>query len=106
MDLNLSGNYAVISGGAKGIGSSIVKCFVNEGVNVAIIDIDDVFGHKTNAEMFHYIKDNLSFDNLIWEFGGNDNPAWVHVSFVSDDQNRKQVLKAYKEQGTTIYKLF
>ena len=70
------------------------------------IDIDDVFGHKTNAEMFHYIKDNLSFDNLIWEFGGNDNPAWVHVSFVSDDQNRKQVLKAYKEQGTTIYKLF
>ena len=70
------------------------------------IDIDDTFGYKTNAEMFNYIKDNLNFDNLIWEFGDNDNPSWVHVSFVSEDQNRNQVLKAYKEQGTTIYKLF
>ena len=33
------------------------------------IDIDDTFGHKTNAEMFDYIKDNLDFDQLIWEFG-------------------------------------
>lgn len=70
------------------------------------IDLDDTFGYKTNAEMFNYIKDNLSFDNLIWEFGDNDNPAWVHVSFVSEDQNRNQVLKAYKEQGTTIYKIY
>ena len=26
------------------------------------IDMDDTFGHKTNAEMYHYIKDNLDFD--------------------------------------------
>ena len=70
------------------------------------IDLDDTFGYKTNAEMFHYIKDNLSFDNLIWEFGDDSNPAWVHVSYVSDDQNRQKVLKAVKENGKTIYKIF
>ena len=43
------------------------------------IDIDDIFGHKTNAEMFHYIKDNINFDQLIWEFGDENNPNWVQV---------------------------
>ena len=33
----------------------------------------------TNAEVFYYIKDNLPFDQLIWEFGDEDNPSWVHV---------------------------
>jgi hypothetical protein len=70
------------------------------------IDLDDTFGYKTNAEMFNYIKSNLSFDNLIWEFGNDENPAWVHVSFVSEDQNRNQVLKACREKGKTIYKVY
>ena len=47
-------------------------------------------GKKTNAEMFHYIKDNLDFDQLIWEYGKR-NPIWLHVSFNSV-KNRKQVL--------------
>ena len=46
------------------------------------IDIDDTFGKATNAEMYHWIKDNLDFDQMIWEFGDDDNPAWVHVSYV------------------------
>ena len=33
------------------------------------MDLDDVYGFKTNAEMYHWIKDNLNFDQLIWEFG-------------------------------------
>ena len=69
------------------------------------IDIDDTFGHKTNAEMYHYIKDNLDFDQLIWEFGDKDNPNWVHVSYVSEDDNRRRCLKAYKEEGKTKYKV-
>ena len=69
------------------------------------IDIDDTFGHKTNAEMFHYIKENLSFDQLIWEFGDDKNPNWLHVSYVSEDGNRKRCLKAYKLNGSTKYKL-
>lgn len=69
------------------------------------IDIDDTFGHKTNAEMFQYIKENLSFDQLIWEFGDDKNPNWLHVSYVSEDGNRKRCLKAYKLNGSTKYKL-
>ncbi len=70
------------------------------------MDLDDTFGHKTNAEMYHYIKENINFDQLIWEFGTDENPDWIHVSYVSDDQNRQKVLKAVKENGKTIYKIF
>ena len=71
--------------------------------NGQAIDIDDVYGHKTNAEMYHWIKDNLDFDQLIWEFGTDKNPAWVHVSYVDADKNRNRCLKAYKEDGKTKY---
>jgi hypothetical protein len=67
------------------------------------IDIDDVYGHKTNAEMFEYIKDNLDFDTLIWEFGTDDNPAWIHVSYISNERNRGRILKAIKENGKNKY---
>lgn len=70
------------------------------------IDIDDTFGHKTNAEMFHYIKDNLSFDQLIWEFGDQNNPDWVHVSFVSEEENRGRCMKAIKSNGKTKYEIY
>ena len=46
----------------------------------------------TNKQIFEYIKTNLDFDQLIWEFGDKKNPAWVHVSYVSKEKNRKQVL--------------
>jgi len=67
------------------------------------IDLDDVYGHKTNAEMFNYIKNNLDFDQLIWEFGNDENPNWVHVSYVSEDGNRRRCLKAEKVNGKTTY---
>jgi len=69
------------------------------------IDLDDTFGHKTNAEMFHYIKNNLDFDQLIWEFGDDNNPDWVHVSFISFDENRKRSLKAERINGKTTYRV-
>ena len=68
------------------------------------MDIDDTFGRMSNAEMYHWIKENLSFDQMIWEFGDDDNPNWVHVSYVSPEKNRKKCLKAYKENGKTRYK--
>ena len=67
------------------------------------IDIDDTFGKMTNAEMYHWIKENLDFDQMIWEFGDDDNPNWVHVSYVSAEENRNRCLKAYKEKGKTKY---
>tara|TARA_R100000482_G_C5009927_1_gene95209 strand:+ start:20 stop:487 length:468 start_codon:yes stop_codon:yes gene_type:complete len=69
------------------------------------IDLDDVYGHKTNAEMFNYIKNNLDFDQLIWEFGTDENPNWVHVSYVSEDGNRRRCLKAEKVNGKTTYSI-
>ena len=69
------------------------------------IDLDDTFGRCTNAEMFEFIKKYLDFDQIIWEFGNDNNPDWVHVSYVSPDQNRKRCLKAYKEKGKTNYKI-
>lgn len=67
------------------------------------IDIDDTFGKMSNAEMYEFIKENLDFDQIIWEFGDDDNPDWVHISYVSAEENRKRCLKAYKEKGKTKY---
>ena len=69
------------------------------------IDLDDTFGRCTNAEMFEFIKKYLDFDQIIWEFGDDENPDWVHVSYVSPEQNRKRCLKAYKENNKTNYKI-
>ena len=69
------------------------------------IDIDDTFGRISNAEMFIWIKHHLDFDQMIWEFGDDDNPNWVHVSYVSPEDNRNRCLKAYKENGKTKYKV-
>jgi len=70
------------------------------------LDLDDIYGHKTNAEMFDHIKNNLNFDQLIWEFGDKNNPNWVHVSWVSEDENRAKVLRAIKENGKSKYMLY
>mgnify|MGYP003117990396 FL=1 len=69
------------------------------------LDIDDTFGHKTNAQMFDYIKNNLDFDQMIWEFGDDDNCDWVHVSYVSEDANRRRLLKATKINGKANYRI-
>ena len=69
------------------------------------IDLDDTFGRATNAEMYKFIKENLDFDQIIWEFGDDTNPDWVHVSYVSPEQNRNRCLKAYKENRKTNYKI-
>ena len=69
------------------------------------IDIDDTYGYMSNKDMYEYIKNNLDFDQIIWEFGDDNNPNWVHVSYVDHDFNRQRCLKAYKENGKTKYKV-
>jgi zinc D-Ala-D-Ala carboxypeptidase len=64
------------------------------------MDIDDTYGYMSNADMFKFIKNNLDFDQMIWEFGNDDNPDWVHVSYVSEGANRKRCLKAYRSPGS------
>jgi hypothetical protein len=66
-------------------------------------DIDqDGVGGASNTEIFNYIKDTLDFDQMIWEFGDNNKPDWVHVSY-NGAKNRKQVLRALKVNGKTAY---
>jgi len=67
------------------------------------IDIDDTFGVISNADMYYYIKNHLDFDQMIWEFGDDNNPNWVHISYISEKENRNRCLKAYRENGKTKY---
>ena len=67
------------------------------------IDMDGSASGVTNAQVFNYIKDNLNFDQMIWEFGTDKNPDWVHVSYESTGKQRKQILKAVKSGGKTSY---
>ena len=67
------------------------------------IDIDMDGTDITNAQIFNYIKDNLTFDQIIWEFGTDTNPDWVHVSFAANRSQRKQILVAKKVNGKTTY---
>ena len=53
--------------------------------------------------MFNYIKDNLEFDQMIWEFGTSKNPDWVHVSYTTPNKNRNRCLVAYREYGSVKY---
>ena len=55
--------------------------------------------------MFEYIKCNLDYDQMIWEFGDNTNPDWVHISYVSEDANRRRLLKATRINGKTNYRI-
>jgi hypothetical protein len=68
------------------------------------LDLDaDIFGGIANSEIFEYIKDNLDFDQLISEYPNEaGEPKWVHVSYKKGN-NRKQILKAVKENGKTKY---
>lgn len=66
------------------------------------IDMDGSNGEVTNRMVFDFIKNKLDFDQLIWEFGTDFNPDWVHVSYVKG-KNRKQKLKAIRTSGKTTY---
>lgn len=84
----------------KAIGGSTTS----QHCNGSAIDMDgDVLGGVKNSEIFKYIKDNLTFDQLIWEFGNSAEPDWVHVSLVNGI-NRRKVTVAYRDGGKTMYK--
>jgi hypothetical protein len=68
------------------------------------IDMDGTDYGVTNADIFKYIKSELPFDQMIWEFGTDSNPDWVHVSY--SDRHRKEILKATRINGNVKYSLF
>jgi hypothetical protein len=67
------------------------------------LDLDGTTNGVTNAQLFNYIKQNLNFDQLIWEFGTDSNPDWVHVSNKVNGKNRNMVLKAIRKNKSVSY---
>jgi hypothetical protein len=57
----------------------------------------------SNKMVFDYIKDHLTFDQLIYEYGTDANPDWVHVSWESTGKQRKQVLRCTRVNGKPVY---
>ena len=58
-----------------------------------------------DLSVIEWVKENLDFDQMIWEFGTDDNPDWVHISYNPDGKQRNQLLVAYKDSNNrTRYK--
>jgi len=69
------------------------------------LDLDQDGRNKgvSNADVFYYIKNNLPFTELIWEFGDETNPNWVHVAIASGRENEKNIKIAQKVNNRTTY---
>jgi hypothetical protein len=97
--IHISSGYRSKELNAKIGGSATSQHCKGEAID---IDMDGSTNGVTNKMVFDYIKDNLPFDQLIYEFGDSNNPDWVHVSY-SRNAKRGQVLKAFKLNGATKY---
>jgi len=70
------------------------------------LDLDaDIYGRITNADIFNYIKENLEWDQMIWEFGDDEEPNWVHVSYKAKGLNRKQIKRAHRTDKGVHYSI-
>lgn len=70
------------------------------------LDLDaDIYGRITNADIFNYIKENLEWDQMIWEFGDDKEPNWVHVSYKEAGGNRKQIKRAFRDEKGVHYSI-
>jgi hypothetical protein len=68
------------------------------------LDLDaDVYGRIANADIFNFVKENLIWDQMIWEFGDDEEPNWVHISYKSVGRNRKQIKRARRDEKNKVY---
>ena len=66
------------------------------------IDLDADGTSITNNEIFHFIKDNLKFKQLIFEFPVNGQASWIHISYQASNL-KNEILIAKKLYGKTVY---
>ena len=81
----------------------------------AAADIEIFSEEISNLQLAQWIKDNLEFDQLILENYAPEriskitgkpegpNSGWVHVSYSSIGENRKEVLRMVKKNGKAKY---
>lgn len=95
---------AVTSGyRSKALNEAIGGSKYSQHITGEALDLDaHVYGGVSNAELFEFVATRLEFDQLIWEFGDDAEPAWVHVS-LKRDENRGRKLKAVREDGRVTY---
>jgi len=99
---------AVTSGyRSKALNTAIHGSLSSQHCKGQALDLDaQVYGGLTNKELFNYIKDNVDFDQLIWEFGNDSEPDWVHVSY-NGAMNRAEILKAKRNsKGKVFYERY
>ena len=63
----------------------------------------EIYG-LSNGELATWIHENLDYDQLILEYWTPESPnnGWIHCSHNSEG-NRKEYLRAYKNEGKTKY---
>ena len=62
-------------------------------------------GKEDNAKLYNAIKTlDLEFYQMIWEFGDEEQPNWIHIAYRKDNA-KKECLRAYKDNGRTKYAL-
>lgn len=69
------------------------------------LDLDQDGRNKgvSNADVFYFIKENLQFTELIWEFGDETNPNWVHVAIAPGREDEKKIKIAKRVDNRTTY---
>jgi hypothetical protein len=67
------------------------KSSQHQALKGAAIDISSTDSKVTNKQLFDWVLSHLDIDQLIWEYGNTEEPAWVHISF-HKDHNRNQVI--------------
>lgn len=71
------------------------------------LDQDGSNNGVSNKDVFFFILRNLPFDQLIWEFGTDAGPDWVHVSYACGRKGRRDVRKAVRDAaGKVSYPLY
>lgn len=55
------------------------------------------------AELFRWIRENIEFDQLIWEYGDDREPDWIHISYTEQRPNRQEVLRVERVNGQMFW---
>jgi len=67
------------------------------------LDQDNRNTTVSNRDIFDYALANLDFDQLIFEYGTDSKPDWVHISYRGKEENRHQVLRVQRIEGKSVY---
>ena len=68
------------------------------------LDMDGKAQNVSNTDIFNFIKDNLEYTELIWEFGTEDKPDWIHVAIAKGRETERNAKIAYRIEGKSKYK--